>query len=103
MSLKKILNSIHLLDDDSEEEMNLNFEKSRTSNKKLLAKKEKLLDKKELDNTEINFEIIKNEKKEKSVKISINLNLEETNEIVSLEFNINKKIFLKIASDLNKK
>jgi hypothetical protein len=56
--------------------------------------------KKKEKNQEINFEVIKDDKKNKCVKISINLDLEETDNIINLEFSISKEIFLKIAKEL---
>ena len=102
-----MLLSKHLINDESDEEIENVFECISESDSECESVNDKNTDlvdtKKELSNTEINFEIIKNKNKEKLVKISINLNLDETNEVVNLEFNISKKVFLKIANDLNKK
>ena len=104
MSLEKKSNIKHLINDDSDEEIENIFENNSGDSESIDDENTETVDtKKELSNTEINFEIIKNENKEKSVKISINLNLDDTDEVVSLEFNISKKVFLKIAKDLNKK
>jgi len=50
---------------------------------------------------EINIEVVEDESKEKAVKVSINLELEnESNDIINIDFTINKKTFLKIAKQL---
>jgi hypothetical protein len=50
---------------------------------------------------EINIEVVEDENKEKAVKVSINLELEnESNDIINIDFTINKKTFLKIAKQL---
>jgi len=104
MSLEKKSNIKHLINDDSDEEIETVLENNLSESESINDENAEIVDtKKELSNTEINFEIIKNENKEKLVKISINLNLDESEEVVSLEFNISKKVFLKIANDLNKK
>jgi len=104
MSLEKKSNIKYLINDDSDEEIENVFENNSSESDSVDDENTEIIDtKKDLSNTEINFEIIKNENKEKSVKISINLNLEESDEVVSLEFNISKKVFLKIANDLNNK
>lgn len=104
MSLEKKSNIKHLINDDSDEEIENIFENTSSDSDSIDDENTETVDtKKDLSSTEINFEIIKNENKEKLVKISINLNLDDTDEVVSLEFNISKKVFLKIANDLNKK
>lgn len=50
---------------------------------------------------EINIEIIKGEKNEKCVQITIKMALEnKTKDIITIDFTINKKTFLKIAKEL---
>lgn len=51
---------------------------------------------------EINIEVVTDKKtKEKAVKVSIDLELEnETNDIINIDFTINKNTFLKIAKQL---
>jgi hypothetical protein len=50
---------------------------------------------------EINIEIIKGEKNEKCVQITIKMALEnKTRDIITIDFTINKKTFLKIAKEL---
>jgi len=50
---------------------------------------------------EINIEVVEGKNKEKAVKVSINLELENaSNDVINIDFTINKKTFLKIAKQL---
>ena len=123
------LNSTHLLDDDSEIEDNTdvnwgvksnNASEEENNSKKeeededyydyneededdiveniVLPKKKK---NKKSSEPEINIEIIKGEKNEKCVQITIKMALEnKTKDIITIDFTINKKTFLKIAKEL---
>lgn len=55
---------------------------------------------KHISHPEITFDVVE-KNNEKSVKISINLDLEETSKLMNIEFCITKEIFLKIAKQLN--
>ena len=58
---------------------------------------DKLNNKKEVN--EIKFEIIKDNKNNKCVKVCVSLDLETSN-IINMEFLISKEIFLKLANQL---
>ena len=49
---------------------------------------------------EVNIEVIKNKNGESSVQISLIMKLENKNDIVNINFNINKTTFLKLAKEL---
>ena len=68
---------------------------------KLNKKKEINLDKlnKKKEVNEIKFEIIKDNKNNKCVKVCVSLDLETSN-IINMEFLISKEIFLKLANQL---
>ncbi len=124
MSLKKINNKnkiIHLLDVESDDEKEIvsweseeeqNTEKSDSdSDEESIDEDDEIISledlkkglsnkKKKEKNQEINLEVIKDDNKNKCVRISINLDLEETDNIINLEFSISKEIFLKIAKEL---
>jgi hypothetical protein len=55
-----------------------------------------------IENPEINIEIVEDNKKKKSVKVSINLEMKKDNknDIISIDFIINRETFLKIAKEL---
>lgn len=57
-------------------------------------------DEKKMQQPQINFDVVEKNKK-KSVKISINLNLDETSNLFNIEFSISKEVFLKIAKELS--
>ena len=122
---KSKLNSKHLLDDDSDIEDNLdvNWDIKSDCELEIDKKKEKedddddYYDVKEEDEEdiieniilpnekkaepEINIEIVKGEKNEKCVQITIKMALEnKSKDIITIDFTINKKTFLKIAKEL---
>lgn len=126
MSRKNVykLNSKHLITDDTEEDnenvdwsINSESDNKSENNKNNLEKddgseddgsedddyynlQEILLEQKQAE-PEINIEVIEDENKEKAIKISIDLELEnETNDIINIDFTINKKTFLKFAKKL---
>ena len=49
---------------------------------------------------EVNIEVVKNKNGESSVQISLIMKLENKNDIVNINFNINKATFLKLAKEL---
>ena len=122
---KSKLNSKHLLDDDSDIEDNLdvNWDIKSDCELEIDKKKEKddddddYYDVKEEDEEdiieniilpnekkaepEINIEIVKGKKNEKCVQITIKMALEnKSKDIITIDFTINKKTFLKIAKEL---
>ena len=123
---KSKLNSKHLLDDDSDIEDNLDVNWDIKSDCELEINKKKedkddddedYYDVKEEDEEdiveniilpnekkaepEINFEIVKGKKNEKYVQITIKMALEnKSKDIITIDFTINKKTFLKIAKEL---
>ena len=126
MYLKKIkldkINSSHLIEDDSDNDSyngdNVNWSENESNNDcteeeeldeddeivnldKLNKKKEINLDKlnKKKEVNEIKFEIIKDNKNNKCVKVCVSLDLETSN-IINMEFLISKEIFLKLANQL---
>jgi hypothetical protein len=52
------------------------------------------------NNPEVNIQVISNKNGEKSVQISLLMKLEKKNDIVNINFNINKATFLNLAKDL---
>jgi len=123
---KSKLNSKHLLDDDSDIEDNLDVNWDIKSDCELDIDKKKVknedddddyYDVKEEDEEdiveniilpnekkaepEINIEIVKGENNEKCVQITIKMALEnKSKDIITIDFTINKKTFLKIAKEL---
>ena len=116
--MSKKINSKYLIDDDSDSDENndvdwsifsedenkkniLNLEEDALSNldEDVLNLDSDLMEEKKLvKNPEINFEIQK-----KGVKISINLEMpgkNNSNDIITIDFTINKETFLKIAKEL---
>ena len=126
MYLKKIkldkINSSHLIEDDSDNDSyngdNVNWSENESNNDcteeeeldeddeivnldKLNKKKKINLDKlnKKKEVNEIKFEIIKDNKNNKCVKVCVSLDLETSN-IINMEFLISKENFLKLANQL---
>jgi hypothetical protein len=114
MYLKKIklnkIKSSYLIEDntdnESDNEDNVNWSENESNNdysdEELdeddeIVNLDKLNKKKEVN--EIKFEIIKNNKNNKCVKVSVSLDLEAYN-IINIEFLISKEIFLKLANQL---
>jgi hypothetical protein len=76
------------IEDDDEDEEVLNL-------------KDLVKEHKSVPNPEINIEVVKDEQNNKSVKVSINLELEnDSNDVINIDFIINKETYLKIAKQL---
>jgi hypothetical protein len=120
---KKIkYNSKYLIKDESDsEDNNVDWsidsdEKNKTNEKEKEKEKENFDDEinsdeineimesseSKIENPEINIEIVEDNKKKKSVKVSINLEMKKDNknDIISIDFIINRETFLKIAKEL---
>ena len=97
---KKLWN--FLLDDNSESENNENIdwtesieENNNNSTDEFELDKNKILC---ISDPEINYEIVKD-----GVKIVIDLNFDNSNNSMVIDFVINKKIFMKMMKELKKK
>jgi len=66
----------------------------------IIVDEESTDDEKKISHPEIIFDVVE-KNKEKSVKITINLDLEESSNLVNIEFCITKEVFLKIAKELS--
>jgi hypothetical protein len=112
-----LVNSLHLIADDSDNESVSGDSVSWSDNESHINEEEseevdeddEIVDYDKVANeitnsektfNEINFEVIKDEKNEKSVKISVSLDLDDSNDIITLEFSISRETFLKIAKEL---
>jgi hypothetical protein len=106
-------NSTHLIEDKSDDEddiiswndVDTENDQDNDNNEDSDDSEENIEDDKEheenhISHPEITFDVVEKNNK-KSVKISINLDLEETSKMVNIEFCITKEIFLKIAKQLN--
>ena len=86
-------------EDDQDNDNSEDSEDSDNSDENIVDDKEH--EETHISHPEITFDVVEKNNK-KSVKISINLDLEETSKMVNIEFCISKEIFLKIAKQLNK-
>jgi hypothetical protein len=86
-------------EDDQDNDNNEDSEELDDSDETIINDKDR--GEKHISHPEITFDVVE-KNNEKSVKISINLDLEETSKMVNIEFCISKEIFLKIAKQLNK-
>jgi len=84
---------------ENEKEKELNFDDEINSDEinEIMESSES-----KIENPEINIEIVEDKKKKKSVKVSINLEMKKDNknDIISIDFTINRETFLKIAKEL---
>jgi hypothetical protein len=115
----KSATSTHLIEDDSDNESHDGDSISWSENESLnnedgseeeldendeivdLDKLTKKISEEEIDEVnEVKFEITKDEKNNKCVKVSVSLDLETTEDIINIEFLISKETFLKLANQL---
>lgn len=83
----------------SEEELNEDDEivnLSTVSNKKIEYEKEEEED----TVNDVTYEITKDKKNKKCVKVSVSLDIEKSNDIINIEFLISKEMCLKLANQL---
>jgi hypothetical protein len=113
---ENIKNSTHLIEDKSDDEDDIiswddvdteddqdndnNEDSEEIDDSDEIIVKDKEYGGKHISHPEITFDVVE-KNNEKSVKISINLDLEETSKVMNIEFCITKEIFLKIAKQLN--
>jgi len=114
-----LVNSLHLIQDDSDNDSECNDEISWSDNesesKEELSEEEideddeivnldeltKKISEEEYETVnEVKFEIVTDENNNKNVKVSLSLDVETSNDIINIEFLITKEIFLKLAKQL---
>jgi hypothetical protein len=107
IKLNKIKSSYLIEDNDSDNQENVTWSENESNNDSIeeeeldeddeIVNLEKLNNKKKVN--EIKFEIIKDNKNNKSVNVCVSLDLESYN-IINIEFLISKEIILKLANQL---
>jgi len=107
IKLNKIKYSYLIEDNDSDNQENVTWSENESNNDSIedeeldeddeIVNLEKLNNKKKVN--EIKFEIIKDNKNNKSVNVCVSLDLESYN-IINIEFLISKEIILKLANQL---
>ena len=107
IKLNKIKSSYLIEDNDSDNQENVTWSENESNNDSIeeeeldeddeIVNLEKLNNKKKVN--EIKFEIIKDNKNNKSVNVCVSLDLELYN-IINIEFLISKEIILKLANQL---
>jgi hypothetical protein len=115
-----ITSSTYIIEDDNDSstEDNINWSENENHNNEECSEEElneddeivnlsKLTDKsteeeeEDLDTVnDVTYEITKDKKNNKCVKVSVSLNIEKSNDIINIEFLISKEMCLKLANQL---